>query len=93
MIDLVFITPIYSAGENEIKGINNKTIEHELKKLKPNLEIYAPDNNQNLIKLIKEHTIEKDLILIMGAGDINIICSNLFLELINNKSTCNDLAA
>ena len=91
--DLVFITPIYSAGENEIEGINNKTIGYELKKLKPNLEIYTPDNNQNLIKLIKDHTIEKDLILIMGAGDINIICSNLFLELINNKSISNNLAA
>jgi len=91
--DLVFISPIYSAGEDEIEGINNKTIGHEIKKLKPNLEIYTPDNNKNLIKLIKEHTIEKDLILIMGAGDINVICANLFLELINNKSISSDLAA
>jgi UDP-N-acetylmuramate--alanine ligase len=91
--DLVFITPIYSAGEDEIIGINNKTIGYELKKLNPNLEIYTPDNNQDLIKLIKKHTIEKDLILIMGAGDINIICENLFLELLNNKSITNNLAA
>ena len=91
--DLVFITPIYSAGEDEIIGINNKTIGYELKKLNPNLEIYTPDNNQDLIKLIKKYTIEKDLILIMGAGDINIICENLFLELLNNKSITNNLAA
>jgi len=91
--DLVFLTPIYPAGEDEIEGISNKTIEYELKKLKPNLEIYTLNNNQNLIKLIKEHTIEKDLILIMGAGDINIMCSNLFVELINNKSTNSNLAA
>ena len=91
--DLVFIAPIYSAGENEIKEISNKTIGCELKKLKSNLEIYTPGNNQHLIKLIKEHTIEKDLILIMGAGDINIICANLFLELINNKPIVSDLAA
>ncbi len=91
--DLVFITPIYSAGENEIEGINNKNIGYELKKIKPNLEIYTPDNNQNLIKLIKEHTLEKDLILIMGAGDINLICENLFLELINTKLISVDIAA
>ncbi|WP_269611831.1 UDP-N-acetylmuramate--L-alanine ligase [Prochlorococcus marinus] len=91
--DLVFITPIYSAGEDEIEGINNKTIGYELEKLKPDLTIYTPENNQNLIKLIKKHTIEKDLILIMGAGDINIICANLFLELIKNKSINNNLAA
>ncbi len=91
--DLVFIAPIYSAGEDEIKGINNKTIGYELKKLKPNLEIYTPDHNKKLIKLIKEHTIEKDLILIMGAGDINIICENLFLDLINHESISGTLAA
>ena len=91
--DLVFITPIYPAGEVEIKEINNKSIGNELKKLKPHLEIYTPDDNRNLIELIKEHTIEKDLILIMGAGDINIICANLFLEIINNQSANNNLAA
>ena len=91
--DLVFITPIYSAGEDEIEGVNNKTIGNELRKLKPNIEVYTPDNNQDLITLIKENTIEKDLILIMGAGDINMICANLFLELINNKSIKNNLAA
>ena len=91
--DLVFITPIYSAGENEIKEISNKTIGSELKRLKPNLEIYTPNNNKELIKLIKEHTIEKDLILIMGAGDINLICANLFLELSNDKSISGNLAA
>ncbi len=91
--DLVFITPIYSAGEVEIEGISNKTIGDEIKKLKPNLEIYTLDNNQNLINLIKEHTIEKDLILIMGAGDINKICTNLFLKYINNKLISGNLAA
>ncbi len=91
--DLVFITPIYSAGEDEIEGIDNKSIGYELEKLKPNLRIYTPNNNQNLIELIKEHTLEKDLILILGAGDINLICENIFLESINNKSINNDLAA
>ena len=90
--NLVFITPIYSAGEDEIEGISNHTIAYEMKKLKPEIEIYTPDNNQELIKLIKEKTIEKDLILIMGAGDINIIWKNLFLESINKSSQC-DLAA
>ena len=91
--DLVFITPIYSAGEDKIEGINNKNIGDKLKKIKPNLEIYTPDNNQNLIKLIKEQTLENDLILIMGAGDINLISENLFLELINKKLISNDIAA
>ena len=92
--DLVFITPIYSAGENKIREINNKTLGYELKKLKPNLKIFTPDNDQSLLNLIKEHTIEKDLILIMGAGDINKICANLFLGFTNSsKSINNNIAA
>ena len=91
--DLVFITPIFSAGEDKIEGINNLSIGYELKKLKPNLELYTPENNHDLIKLIKEKTIEKDLILIMGAGDINVICASLFSEIINIKSIKSDLAA
>ncbi len=91
--DLVFITPIYSAGEDKIKGINNHSIGYELQRLKPNLEIYTPNSNKELIRLMKEKTIEKDLILIMGAGDINLICANLFLKVIKNQSFSNDLAA
>ena len=33
------------------------------------------------------------IVLIMGAGDINIICANLFLEVINNKTISSNLAA
>ena len=91
--DLVFITPIYSAGEDAIEGIDNHTIGNELKKLKSTLEIYTPDNNQELKKLIQDKTIEKDLMLIMGAGDINMICTNLFLEVLDKKSIKRDLAA
>ena len=91
--DLVFIMPIYSAGEDEIEGISNHSIGYKLKRLKPNLEIYTPENYQELVKLIKERTIEKDLILIMGAGDINMICANLFLKVINNKSIRSSKAA
>ncbi|WP_257473428.1 UDP-N-acetylmuramate--L-alanine ligase [Prochlorococcus marinus] len=91
--DLVFITPIYSAGEDQIEGINNRSIAYELKKLKPNLEIYTPDNNQELKKLMIEKTIEKDLILIMGAGDINKTCANLFLKVVVNNTIKNNFAA
>ena len=69
------------------------SIGNELKRLKPNLKIYTPDNNLELKKLLKEKTFEKDLILIMGAGDINLICRDLFFEVVNNQSIRNDLAA
>ena len=86
--DLVFITPIYSAGEDAIQGIDNRSLAYQMKLLKPNLEIYTPNNNQELIKLIKEKTKPKDLIIMMGAGNINTIWQKLFLNSINS-----DLAA
>ena len=91
--NLVFITPIYSAGEEPIKDINNQSIAYHMKRLKPNLEIYTPKNNQELIKLIKEKTKPKDLVLMMGAGNINMIWRKLFLESIHNKSMNCNLAA
>ena len=91
--DLVFITPIYSAGEDPIPGINNISIAYQMKQLKPNLEIYTPNNNKELLKLIEEKTKPKDLILMMGAGNINMIWEKVFLESINNKSINFNLAA
>ena len=64
-----------------------------MKKLNPNLEIYTPNNNQELLKLIEEKTKPKDLILMMGAGNINMIWEKVFLESINNKSINFNLAA
>ncbi len=91
--DLVFITPIYSAGENAIEGVNHYSLANQIKKLKPLQEIYTPNNNQELIKLLKEKTKPKDLILMMGAGNINMIWKKLYLDSIENKSINSDLAA
>ena len=84
--DLLFIIPIYAAGEKEIKGVTHHSIASEIKKLKPNLELYTPNSNQELITLIQEKTKPKDLILNMGAGDINTIWTNLLPQKFNTVS-------
>ena len=91
--DLVIITPIYSAGEDEIPGINNRSLAYQIKRLKPNLEIYTPNDNQELIKLLREKTKAKDLIIMMGAGNINMIWKKLFLKTNDKKSINCDIAA
>ncbi len=85
--DLIFIIPIFAAGEKEITGVSHHSIASEIKKLKPSLEIYAPNNNQELVTLIQEKTKPKDLILNMGAGDINTIWTNLLLRNFNPGSS------
>ncbi len=84
--DLVFIAPIYAAGEKEIRGVTHHSIASEMKKLKPSLELYTPNSKQELITLIQEKTKPKDLILNMGAGDINMIWSNFLLQSVKNQS-------
>ncbi len=84
--DLVFIIPIYAAGEKEIKGVTHNLIASEIQKLKPSLELYTPNSNQELITLIQEKTRPKDIILNMGAGDINTISTNLLLQQNNARS-------
>ena len=91
--DLIFIMPVYSAGEDKIKGINNHSLAYLMKKINTDKNIYTPNNNQELINLLKEKTKPKDLILLMGAGNINMIWDNLFLESIDTKSIKSDLAA
>ena len=91
--DLVFVTPIYSAGENPIEGVNNKILTTQIKRLKPNLEVYAPNNNHELIKLLINKTKPQDLILMMGAGNINLVLKNLFFKSTQNKPNTYDLAA
>ena len=75
--DAVILAPIYGAGEEVIEGINSISIARLIKNKKINLPIFAADDFTDLIKLVKEHTLENDLILNMGAGDINLLWSEL----------------
>ncbi len=69
--ELLILAPTYAAGEEYIKKASSTSIAKEIKKIKPNLEIYLAKNLQEVISLLKENSKRKDLILTMGAGDIN----------------------
>ncbi len=75
--DLVIIAPIYSAGEQRVKGIDNQSIETCAKQINPNFPISSANNFEELIKLIQIHTLKDDLILNMGAGNINSLWDKL----------------
>ena len=77
--DLVILAPIYHAGEAEINGISSETLGNYIKETAPNLPTFVAKDFHHLITLIQSKTVEGDLILNMGAGDIN----NLWSELIS----------
>ena len=79
--DAVILAPVYAAGEKGIEGINSQSIAKLIKNKNQDLPVFAADDFSHLIQLVKKHTYENDLIINMGAGDIN----KLWSELIKNE--------
>jgi UDP-N-acetylmuramate--alanine ligase len=69
--DLTVITNIYSAGEKPIEGISGTTIFNEVKKQGQNV-IYI-NKKEEITDYLLEIAKPNDLIILMGAGDINNI--------------------
>lgn len=65
--ELIFITDLYLARGAHIKGITSKRLVEELQK--PNIQ-YIPGNIDQITQYVEKIIKPKDLILIMGAGDI-----------------------
>ncbi len=74
---IIFIAPIYSAGEEEIQGFNHYSLAQKIQIINPNISIYVAKNFKDLIALIAENSLKNDLILNMGAGDINTVWQEL----------------
>ena len=75
--DLLLLAPVYPAGEQPLQGISSNVLADRLRKLKPNLEIAVADNLDQLTELVIQHSRENDLVLAMGAGDVNGLWSRL----------------
>lgn len=59
---------VYSAREKESDGINHEELAKEVAKVHTNC--YAFDNYQNMKKYLEVNVKKKDIILVLGAGDI-----------------------
>ncbi len=69
--DLILLAPIYSAGEAPINGVSSEALAKAIRKHLPNHPVYVANSLDDLTILIKKYTYKDDLILMMGAGDIN----------------------
>ncbi len=75
--DLLIVTPIYSAGEKPIQGVNHISLASSIRNFYPEIQVITSNDLQDLNKILTEQTFENDLILIMGAGDINTLSKTL----------------
>ena len=84
--DAVLLAPVYSAGENPIQGATSESLAKAIRIQHPNLPVAVAENFNQLTLLVQKHSLKGDLVLAMGAGNIN----NLWRQLtrLDNAKTC-----
>jgi UDP-N-acetylmuramate--alanine ligase len=75
--DKIFLTEIYAASEKPIPGISGKTIEEAIKDKKV---MYEP-RKEKIVDALLEEVKAGDLVLTLGAGDINTVGRELLARL------------
>ena len=75
--DLLILAPVYAAGEDSLPGINSSALASKIKTLNPDLHIAVANDLDDLTDLVKRLSVENDLVLAMGAGDINSLWTRL----------------
>ncbi|BEV35405.1 UDP-N-acetylmuramate--L-alanine ligase [Synechococcus sp. M16CYN] len=75
--DALLLAPVYAAGEKPIPGICSNTLAKRIQNLQPDLEIAVADDLDHLTDLVKQHSRQKDLVLAMGAGDVDSLWGRL----------------
>ena len=76
--DLIFLTDVYSAGEAPIKNVNGRLIANEVEKHKD--VIYVP-RKEKIPDMMVKNLKKNDMVIIMGAGDINTIAKEIISRL------------
>ncbi|HEK85652.1 MAG TPA: UDP-N-acetylmuramate--L-alanine ligase, partial [Candidatus Aminicenantes bacterium] len=82
--DVLVITEIYAAGEEPISGVNGQALYEEIKKFGHKNVIFEPELSR-LPDLLKSLLIPNDMLLVLGAGNVNRIIPELIKRLEGEK--------
>ena len=69
--DAVLIAPLYTAGEEPIQGISSQALGEAIQTLAPNLQVLVTGSLEELAEQVADTSQSGDLVLAMGAGDVN----------------------
>ncbi|MFM9110742.1 MAG: UDP-N-acetylmuramate--L-alanine ligase [Prochlorococcaceae cyanobacterium] len=69
--DSLVLAPLYSAGEDPIRGISSQALAERVQALRPSLPVKVADSLEQVAALVAEASEAGDLVLAMGAGDVN----------------------
>ena len=75
--DALLLAPIYSAGEPPVPELCSEKLAGCIRRQNPSLVVEVADDLDQLVDLIRSHSRPQDLVLAMGAGDINTLWSRL----------------
>ena len=69
--DEVLLAPLYAAGEAPIAGISSHALAAAIQRLRPDLAVTVADSLDELADAVVTRSLPGDLVLAMGAGDVN----------------------
>ena len=75
--DVLLIAPIYSAGEQPLEGVSSHNLADEVRRLNPDLPVLVANTLDELAEQVQTESLVDDLVLAMGAGDVNSLWSRL----------------
>jgi UDP-N-acetylmuramate--alanine ligase len=78
--DEVVLAPLYAAGEAPIAGISSQTLAGAIQRLRPELAVTVADSLEALADAVAARSLPGDLVLAMGAGDVNGLWGRLQLR-------------
>ena len=71
LADEVLLAPLYAAGESPIAGISSTALAAEIQRIRPDLSVTVTDTLEQLADAVVDRSLPGDLVLAMGAGDVN----------------------
>ncbi len=84
-VDVLILAPIYSAGEKPIEKINLQTLKSKILSNYPKLTIVELKELDNIKNILEKETKKNDLIVVMGAGNINKVSEKLTANQLNRS--------
>ncbi|MEB3307785.1 MAG: UDP-N-acetylmuramate--L-alanine ligase [Cyanobacteriota bacterium] len=75
--DSVLLAPLYAAGESPIPGVDSQALANEIQRLSPRLKVEISSSLVSLAQQLVRTTLDGDLILAMGAGDVNTLWDHI----------------
>ena len=75
--DAVLLAPLYAAGEAPLPGISSEALAACIRRLQPQLSVDVATSIDDLATLVAAQSRPGDLVLAMGAGDVNGLWSRL----------------